>query len=192
MSRYPFPPFFEAAQKRKHYQVQTCTIWRLLPLPTQRTRPFNLISLLIEILSCFFMPRMHFLSKILKYRTLTRFWPPPTPFLAPLNQGRLLVYGRNGQSICLLSPFFCPSSKIAQPKYAKGASERARSASVYGTLVSISNHLFDFIASLDLESHAYFEVGRKIQRPLFIVGGWCRRLRSPNPDRSLNPDHAVL
>ena len=67
LSRYPFPPFFEAAQKRKHYQVQTCTIWRLLPLPTQRTRPFNLISLLIEILSCFFMPRMHFLSKILKY-----------------------------------------------------------------------------------------------------------------------------
>ena len=43
------------------------------------------------------------------------------------------MYGRNGQSICLLSPFFCPSSKIAQPKYAKGASERARSASVYGT-----------------------------------------------------------
>ena len=42
------------------------------------------------------------------------------------------MYGRNGQSICLLSPFFCPSSKIAQPKYAKGASERARSASVYG------------------------------------------------------------
>ena len=46
------------------------------------------------------------------------------------------MYGRNGQSICLLSPFFCPSSKIAQPKYAKGASERARSASVYGTLGS--------------------------------------------------------
>ena len=59
-------------------------------------------------------------------------------------------------------------------------------------LFSVTNHLFDFIASLDLESHAYFEVGRKIQRPLFIVGGRCRRLRSPNPDRSLNPDHAVL
>ena len=47
------------------------------------------------------------------------------------------MYGRNGQSICLLSPFFCPSSKIAQPKYAKGASERARSASVYGTFFVI-------------------------------------------------------
>ena len=32
----------------------------------------------------------------------------------------------------MLSQFFCPSSKIAQPRYAKGASERARSASVYG------------------------------------------------------------
>ena len=47
------------------------------------------------------------------------------------------MYGRNGQSICLLSPFFCPSSKIAQPKYAKGASERARSASVYGTYLIV-------------------------------------------------------
>ena len=78
------------------------------------------------------------------YRTLTHFWPPLTPFLAPLNQGRLLVYGRNGQSICLLSPFFCPSSKIAQPKYAKGASERARSASVYGTFDRREN--FDDVA----------------------------------------------
>ena len=36
------------------------------------------------------------------YRTLTRFWPPPTPFLVPLHQGRLLESGRNGQWICLL------------------------------------------------------------------------------------------
>ena len=43
--------------------------------------------------------------------------------LAPLHQGRLLVPGRNGQWFYLLSQFFCPSSKIAQPKYAK---ERAR------------------------------------------------------------------
>ena len=42
------------------------------PYGFQRTRPFNLISLLIEILSCFFMPRMHFLSKILKYCFETR------------------------------------------------------------------------------------------------------------------------
>ena len=34
---------------------------------------------------------------IMYYRTLTRFWPPPTPFLAPLHQGRLLESGRNGQ-----------------------------------------------------------------------------------------------
>ena len=81
------------------------------------------------------------------YRTLTRFWPPPTPFLAPYNQGRLLVYGRNGQSICLLSPFFSPSSKIAQPKYAKGASERARSASVYGSwFFGGENHCDHFLS----------------------------------------------
>ena len=100
---------------------------------------FSLGHLLTTIQKVQIFKDNDFKIKLPKYRTLTRFWPPPTPFLAPLNQGRLLVYGRNGQSICLLSPFFCPSSKIAQPKYAKGASERARSASVYGTHCPISN-----------------------------------------------------
>ena len=53
------------------------------------------------------------------------------------------MYGRNGQLICLLSPFFCPSSKIAQPKYAKSASERARSASVHGIFFYLENFTLD-------------------------------------------------
>ena len=73
----------------------------------------------------------------LTYRTLTRFWPPPTSFFAPLHQGRLLESGRNGKWNCLLSQFFSPSSKKAQPGYAKGVSEGARSTSVYGTWVKM-------------------------------------------------------
>ena len=42
----------------------------------------------------------------------------------------------NMGSGCLLSHFFCPSSKLAQQGYAKGPSEGARSASVYGTRFS--------------------------------------------------------
>ena len=37
------------------------------------------------------------LRNLNKYRNLTRFWSPPTPFLASLHQGRLLKSGRKWQ-----------------------------------------------------------------------------------------------
>ena len=51
---------------------------------------------------------------------------PSDATLAPLHEGRLLVPGKNWQWLCLISQFVCPSSKIAQPRYAKGASEGAK------------------------------------------------------------------
>ena len=49
-----------------------------------------------------------------KYRTLMPLW---TLWIGW--NGWLLVPGRNGQHISLLSQFFCPSSKIAQAGYAQ-------------------------------------------------------------------------
>ena len=53
------------------------------------------------------------------------FLAPSDAILALLLEGKLLVPRRNGQLlVCMLH--FCPSSKIRQPRYAKGALEGAR------------------------------------------------------------------
>ena len=53
--------------------------------------------------------------------------------------------GRNGLCFYMISSFFFSPRKIAQPKYAKGASEGAGSASVYGKLRSFREKLMIII-----------------------------------------------
>ena len=97
--------------------------------PLNWNRQFNLISILQNLA---FSMSANIANGIWITVFSTRIWTLRR-YYNPMHN--MLVLDRNGQ--CLLSDFFCPLSKMAQPKYAKGASEEARSPSVYGILENL-------------------------------------------------------
>ena len=86
----------------------------------------------------------------------------------------LLVLGRNGQCFCLVSPFFCPSSKIALPKARQRGPEARQSTVPYNCNESVPSlpkvSTTDMVLVLDIESDCGTFVTDVDVKPLVPVG----------------------